>query len=343
MTIKIKFEFDPSEDYNDYPRFCSTERWIISAKMHRLLPFYYGKEIEIEEKWLPVFVYERRARRRTKRGYVNVNVRYHAYFNDRSKTYNSYIKFIKDLTNELEKYRMPNEVTELKCDFSRYDKLPSITLHQKFFADEENKIKSLIDSKVRDCHWHDREIRKMRDKLRIIEIELTSVCAEINGLTNQLKAIDDFLKSPDPLLATRIVILKDFKQTINKLITRIGEKEEELNKLTLKEIKSKFYGILSDLKGHSLTKHEMIKLLLNSIDEEYRSLRMQLEEILNLAQKHLMTKYEEVVLKFNTKIGELSLKKCKLENEKKMLEGQYSRKIEEYEKWVTEEIKKNIV
>ena len=147
MKIKFEFDFDRSDDFKNWPRFCSTEYHAISARMHRVLPAR-TRRVEFDGRFAPIFLYERRASRRKKNGYVNVNVRYYAVDEKgRVKIFRTWRKFLKELEKELEKNLVENPLTKMVYKFSQYDEM-EVTLHRKFFADEKEEIEKCIEEFV---------------------------------------------------------------------------------------------------------------------------------------------------------------------------------------------------
>ena len=362
-TIEFKFKFDRSDDFKSWPRFCSTEYHAISAKMHRVLPAR-SKKVEFESRFAPIFLYERRASRRSKRGYVNVNVRYYA-IDERGqvKTFRTWRKFLKELERELERNLVKNPLTKMVYRFSQYDEM-EVTLYRRFFADEKGEIERCIEEFVSS------QLNGLRDSLRAVtgkislletklswleetkqDLERFRVCPTYDALANILSnysatyfSKDQPDKQPSSLYRCCRQLRSVF-EVMKKLQKTIESEKAEFEKQfeNKQEIKEKFKGLLADLKKLSASKREIVHAILTVTNPEYRMAMLQMEEMLKVTHSMFEKHYDEFVERVEREMSMVREEISKLREKEERLRRRIEAERERLTETARREIEKSII
>ncbi|MCW3128527.1 MAG: hypothetical protein N2V75_00250 [Methanophagales archaeon] len=338
--VTIEYFFSNEDDYEDYPRFQETERVVISAKVHRRMP----AQSEFDDRYLPLFIFEWRAWRSSKRGWINVNKKYHAYLADDGEikhiTFKTWKTFIKTLNTELDKTRVENEITEEIVNFSPYENIPSVTLHHTFFSDEALLIEDTIE-KIVEEEWSTTEIQEKiinMDNLiwkTLLDIEDTKREIEKIKKHPELVVVPDAVNSLIEIESD--VIESDIKEMYDKLYREHGN---------LKLIRHDYYAILKERQKLSANLHDTIHTILYATSPKYRELcarKKSLEELISAAVKNGDEKLVAEIIKREKRLEELENKLQALtkQHEELTRKGDIERK--EIEKRVRAEIEKSII
>jgi len=296
-TVIIDFFFSDEDDYKDWPRFKSTEQVIISAAVHRRMPL----RCDFDDRYLPLFIFERRAERRSKRAYVNVNKRYHAYLVEDGEvkhiTFKTYKPFLKALEAELDKTRVVNELTRKTVSLSPYEDIPGITLYQKYFSDETELIERIVKSTIEDRMEMSEicaEVEKVRKAIRLTNAEIEGVKKEIENIS----------KNPEIAVAPDAVVsLVEIEEKIRRRCENFYDRHGNL-----KQIRHDYYAILKERRKLSANKQDTIHTILHATSPEYRELCAQknsLEELIKAAVENGGDKIKEEIKRREDKIKEL--------------------------------------
>jgi len=370
-TIEFEFEFDSDDDFNNWPRFCSTEYHAISAKMHRVLPAR-SKKVEFESRFASIFLYERRASRRSKRGYVNVNVRYYAVDErGRVKTFRTWRKFLKELERELERNLVVNPVTKLEYKFSQYDSM-EVTLYQKFFADEEELIKKCVENYVESkLDGVMEELRMVSTKILLREEKL-GWCEGIRENLDEFRnrpsydalaellsnySVKYFESNPNPSnpnpskpnqsgteeLKLRLEKLREVFKVMKRLRKDIENERARFELMNKGDLKETYRGLLADLKKLSASKREMVDAILDVTNPEYRMAKLQIEELLKVARRLFGECYDELVERVERREREIREKIEELRREEEELRRKIETEKRKLEEFAWAEIRKSIV
>jgi len=333
--VTVEYFFSNEDDYRDYPRFQETDRVVISAKVHRRMTSCS----EIDDRYLPLFIFERQARKSWKRGWTNVNKRYHAYLAENGGTkhitFKTWRTFLKALNAELDKTRVVNKIMEQEILFSLYENIPHITLHQRFFSDEteliENAVKRIVAVK-----WFTSDIRE-----KIIEMNnlISKTRFEIENTKREIEKIKE---QPE------LTVVPDMVNSLSKIERNIKEMHDKLyhEHGNLKLIRRDYYAILKERQKLSAKLHDTIHTILYATSPEYRGLCAQKESLEELISTVVKNGDEKLVVGIRKREERLK----KLENKLQVLmkqreglarKGDIERK--EIEKRVRAEIEKSII
>ena len=333
--VTVEYFFSNEDDYRDYPRFQETDRVVISAKVHRRMTSC----TEIDDRYLPLFIFERQARKAWKRGWTNVNKRYHAYLAENGGTkhitFKTWRTFLKALNTELDKTRVENKIMEQEILFSLYENIPHITLHQRFFSDEteliENAVKRIVAVK-----WFTSDIRE-----KIIEMNnlISKTRFEIENTKREIEKIKE---QPE------LTVVPDMVNSLSKIERNIKEMHDKLyhEHGNLKLIRRDYYAILKERRKLSAKLHDTIHTILYATSPEYRGLCAQkesLEELIRTVVKNGDDKLVAEIRKREEKLKKLENKLQVLTKQREGLarKGDIVRK--EIEKRVRVEIEKSII
>lgn len=298
--VTIDYFFSNKDDYEDYPRFQETDRVVISAKVHRRMP----AQSEFDDRYLPLFIFERQAWRSSKRGWVNVNKKYHAYLADDGEikhiTFKTWKTFIKALNTELDKTRVENEITEEIVNFSPYENIPSVTLHHTFFSDEALLIEDTIE-KIVEEEWSTTEIRE-----KIINMD-NLIWKTLLDIEDAKREIEKIKKYP------KLVVVPDAVNSLTEIESDIKEMHNKLYREhgNLKLIRHDYYAILEERRKLSANLHDTIHTILYATSPKYRELCAQkksLEELISAAVKNGDEKLVAEIIKREERLKELENK-----------------------------------
>jgi hypothetical protein len=336
--VEIEYFFSHEDDYYDYPRFRDTARIVISARVHRDMPL----REHYDDRYLPLFIFERQSERSSssKRGYVNVNKRYHAYMVEDGEikhvTFKTYKTFIKVLKLELDKTRVENELTKVSLIFSNYEKnIPAITLYPLYFSDETELIERIIKIKVEDeIRKTDiyNEVEKIRDAIRVTN-------EQIKSLDQEIKDINE-----DPVLA----ISPDARRELNYIISVIKTTHTKFYcyHRNLSQIREDFYGILKERRKLSAKKWDTIHTILYATEPAYRELWTQkngLEELINNMVEKGGDKIKEEIMAREERINKLQERSTVLWSKYNELGKKKDAKYSEIEDRIRAEMEKSII
>jgi len=341
--IKIRFQLDNSKDYREYPRFRETDYYVFSPKMHRVfsptLP-----EFEVDVVFLPLYIFERQASRKSKRGWVNVNRRYWKIDGTETKEYGNYTKWYKELKEELDANAIENPITRKVIEF-KYDKIPDIVLYQKFFSHEKELINRIVESYVRTNTEDLRSaVADVTYKIKVlVDIDLTWRREQLSGL-EKLKELGNLdTEGIEFLSNTCDTPPKEVVAPIKKLSNKLRELRNKLSDRTKEELKDEYYGVLTDYRALSTSKTKMIEIIMEWMPKA-KEIKYQLDELINLAVELID------ISKINDRINQLQGEVSKLENEleqlkveKEKLQEEYDAKKIEIERDVKEKIRKSII
>ena len=333
--IKIEYFFSDKDDYEDYPRFQETDRVVISAKVHRRMTSC----TEIDDRYLPLFIFERQAWKSWKGGWTNVNKKYHAYLAEdggtKHITFKTWRTFLKALNAELGKTRIENEITKKEIKLSVYEDIPLITLHQSFFNDEFKLIYDTVERIVEE-KWFNTDTRK-----KIIEMDnlISKTRFEIE---NAKREIENIKEQPE------LAVVPDMVVSLSKIKWDIRNMHEKFyhERGNLKLIRRDYYAILKERRKLSANLHDTIHTILYATSSEYRGLCAQkksLEELISVAIKN---GDEKLVAEIRKREGRLKDLENKLQILMKQHEGLVRKgdiERKEIEKRVRAEIEKSII
>jgi len=294
---------------------------------------------EFDDRYLPLFIFERQARRSWKRGWTNVNKRYHAYLAENGEIMHIIFKtwktFIKALNTELDKTRIENKITEETVNFSLYENIPCVTLHQCFFSDEVELIENTIKSKVEDrllmsdilC-----ELEKVEDAIRLTHLKIEEA----------IVGIEDIKKHPEKVVVpvavdSLIETEADIEMMHDKFYYKHGN---------LKLIRHDYYAILKERQKLSAKLHDTIHTILYATSPEYRGLCAQkksLEELISTAVENNGDKVAAEIMKREDRLEELENRLQALMKQREELMRKSNIKRKEIEKMVRAEVEKNII
>ena len=333
--VKIEYCFSDKGDYRDYPRFQETEHVVISAKVHRRMTSCS----EIDDRYLPLFIFERQAWKSWKRGWTNVNKRYHAYLAENGGTkhitFKTWRTFLKALNAELDKTRVENEITERAIKLSLYEDIPHVTLHQKFFSDEVELIENTVERIVEE-KWFNTDTRE-----KIIEMDnlISKTRSEIEDIKKEIEKIKE---QPELAVVPDVVSsLMKIEWNIENMYDKFYHKHGNL-----KLIRHDYYAILKERRKLSAKLHDTIHTILYATSPEYRGLCAQKESLEELISTVVKNGDEKLVVEIRKREERLK----KLENKLQVLikqreglarKGDIERK--EIEKRVRAEIEKSII
>ena len=333
--VMVEYFFSDKDDYEDYPRFQETDCVVISAKVHRRMTSC----TEIDDRYLPLFIFERQAWKAWKRGWTNVNKRYHAYLAENGGTkhitFKTWRTFLKALNAELDKTRIVNEITKEEINLSIYEDIPLITLHQSFFNDEfkliENTVERIVEEK-----WFNTDTRE-----KIIEMDnlITKTRSEIYGTKRE---IENIKKHPElAVVPDAVISLVEIECDIENMHKKFYHEHGNL-----KLIRHDYYAILKERRKLSAKLHDTIHTILYATSPEYRGLCAQKESLEELISTVVKNGDEKLVVEIRKREEKLK----KLENKLQVLmkqreglarKGDIERK--EIEKRVRAEIEKSII
>jgi len=333
--VMVEYFFSDDNDYEDYPQFQETEHVVISAKVHRRMTSC----TEIDDRYLPLFIFERQAWKAWKRGWTNVNKRYHAYLAENGGTkhitFKTWRTFFKALNAELDKTRVENEITERAIKLSLYEDIPHVTLHQKFFSDEVELIENTVERIVEE-KWFNTDTRE-----KIIEMDnlISKTRSEIEDIKKEIEKIKEqpeLAVVPD-VVSSLIKIEWDIENMHKKFYHEHGN---------LKLIRHDYYAILKERRKLSAKLHDTIHTILYATSPEYRGLCAQkesLEELISTVVKNGDEKLVAEIRKREEKLKKLENKLQVLMKQREGLarKGDIVRK--EIEKRVRAEIEKSII
>jgi len=333
--VKVEYFFSNEEDYKDYPRFQETDRVAISAKVHRRMTSCS----EIDDRYLPLFIFERQAWRSSKRGWINVNKKYHAYLAEdggvKHVTFKTWRTFLKALNMELDKTRVENEITERAIKLSLYEDIPHVTLHQKFFSDEMELIENMVERIVEE-KWFNTDTRE-----KIIEMDnlISKTRSEIEGIKKEIEKIKE-----QPELA----VVPDVVSSLTKIEWDIEEMHKKFyyKHGNLKLIRRDYYAILKERRKLSAKLHDTIHTILYATSPEYRGLCAQkksLEELISAAVKNGDDKLVAKIKKREERLKKLENKLQVLMKQREGLTRKGDTERREIEKRVRAEIEKSII
>ena len=331
-TVTIEYFFsDKDDDYGDYPRFQETEYVVISAKVHRTMP----ARDEFDDRYLPLFIFERQAWKSWKGGWTNVNKRYHAYLAEDGGTkhvmFKTWRSFLKTLNAELDKTRIENEITKKEIIVG----IPLITLHQSFFNDEFKLIYDTVERIVEE-KWFNTDTRK-----KIIEMDnlISKTRFEIE---NAKREIENIKEQPE------LAVVPDMVVSLSKIKWDIRNMHEKFyhERGNLKLIRRDYYAILKERRKLSAKLHDTIHTILYATSPEYRGLCAQkksLEELINVAIKNGDEKLVAEIRKREERLKELENKLQILMKQREGLARKGDIERKEIEKRVRREIEKSII
>ena len=333
--VTVEYFFSNEDDYRDYPRFQETDRVVISAKVHRRMTSC----TEIDDRYLPLFIFERQAWKSWKRGWTNVNKRYHAYLAENGGTkhitFKTWRTFLKALNAELDKTRIENEITKREIMLSLYEDIPSITLHWKFFSDEVELIEDTVKGIVEEM-WDNTDTRE-----KIIEMDnlITKTRSEIENIKRD---IENIKKHPE------LAVVPDIVSSLTKIKCNIENMYEKFYHKhgNLKLIRRDYYAILKERRKLSAKLHDTIHTILYATSPEYRGLCAQKESLDELISTVVKNGDEKLVVEIRKREEKLKKLENKLQVLMKQREG-LARKGDivrkEIEKSVRAEIEKSII
>ena len=333
--VTVEYFFSNEEDYRDYPRFQETDRVVISAKVHRRMTSCS----EIDDRYLPLFIFERQAWKAWKRGWTNVNKRYHAYLAEDGETkhiiFKTWRTFLKALNAELDKTRVVNEITKREMMLSLYEDIPSITLHWKFFSDEAELIEDTVKGVVEEI-WSNTDTRE-----KIVEMDnlIMETHSEIGDIRRD---IENIKKHPE------LAVVPDVVSSLMKIEWNIEDMHKKFYREhgNLKLIRHDYYAILKERQKLSAKLHDTIHTILYATSPEYRGLCAQKESLEELISTVVKNGDEKLVVGIRKREERLKKLENKLQVLMKQREG-LARKGDivrkEIEKMVRAEIEKSII
>jgi len=333
--VTVEYFFSNEDDYRDYPRFQETDRVVISAKVHRRMP----ARDEFDDRYLPLFIFERQARKAWKRGWTNVNKRYHAYLAENGGTkhitFKTWRTFLKALNAELDKTRVVNEITKREMMLSLYEDIPSITLHWKFFSDEAELIEDTVKGIVEEM-WSNTDTREKIVEMDNLILETHSEIGDIKRDIENIKKHPELAVVPD-VVSSLIKIEWNIEKMHEKFYNKHGN---------LKLIRHDYYAILKERRKLSAKLHDTIHTILYATSPEYRGLCAQKESLEELISTVVKNGDEKLVVEIRKREERLKKLENKLQVLMKQREG-LARKGDivrkEIEKSVRAEIEKSII
>lgn len=358
----IKFEFEFYDGYMSYNSkkggFDSVEYHAISARMHRPLPA--SRNMKIDERFLPVYLYERYFCKRKYGRFGNVRVRYYKVDETGDiSTFKTSRSFIKALESDLDKYRVYNPCTKIMYNFSDYDGM-SVLLFPKFYSDEKleiNKfIRDLLEGRIENDTIKEliKPLERIRrsiydleaiEKYRLNKLGIPILMVYITDLQRQ-KILEEIKRCNIFSVIQDIFIVSDYvgltiddelKYSLRKhaellysLHKDIHEMESELNGMTKDELRESYYGILKDMKLLSATKQKIVETLLAVMNKDYAMKKelynRVLSTLLSDIERILPILREKLIIKLREKEKEIEGLRKRLLRAKLIYNNLYTRR-----------------
>ena len=306
--MAVKFEFEFYEGYMSYNKnkggFDGVIRGVISARTHRELPTpTVSQEMEIDERFLPVYIFEKYYCKYKRGYYANTAVRYYKIDeNGKTTKFKTITKFLNELQKDLDKYDLDEKPIVKTTTILNND----VELHSKFFPDEIGLMLKTIYEMLDTIRGRVARTRVFRiaDKLRKITQDITIHESSIRLKEAEIKMLRDgfCIESEDALRAIapampeeKYVEIKRLRRKILELAGELVKFEEKYDAYPLKELKDRYYALLKEAKMLSKSKKEIVKFLARTLHPEYAATERILKDLFAVFKSRIKNHVDEAI------------------------------------------------